>query len=189
MRERHVIAPVVCALLLWASPASSEAQGDDRMAALLQPLTAGRERYAVEAIGLTAGGRRVIALEPALPPVANQRRVVLVAGLDGSDNGTRAVLEVLTSGVANGTAFSNRRRWQVAAMPCALPDGCAGQPTEVRRRPRRPSRRRRASSTTPRAPEARYVWRWVAMVGPDLVVEVRDGPCSRGSTTPSRTAA
>ncbi len=178
MRERRLIAQIACALLMGASPATSGAQTDDRMAAALRPFTAGRERYAVEAIGLTASGRRIIALEPALPPVANQRRVVLVAGLDGSDEGTRAVLDLLKSGIANGTAFSNRRRWQVAAVPCVLVERCdreAGAPADPAPAPAIAFPPEKGYYDAPEFREARYLWRWVAMLGPDLVIEVRRG--------------
>ena len=178
MREPRLIAQIACALLMGASPATSGAQTDDRMAAALRPFTAGRERYAVEAIGLSAGGRRIIALEPALPPVANQRRVVLVAGLDGSDDGTRAVLDLLTSGIANGTAFSNRRRWQVAAVPCVLVERCdrePGAPADPATAPSIAFPPEKGYYDAPEFREARYLWRWVAMVGPDLVIEVRRG--------------
>ena len=178
MRERRLIAQIACALLIGASPATSGAQTDDRMAAALRPFTAGRERYAVEAIGLTASGRRIIALEPALPPVANQRRVVLVAGLDGSDDGTRAVLDLLASGIANGTAFSNRRRWQVAAVPCVLAERCdrvPDAPADPAPAPAIAFPPEKGFFDAPEFREARYLWRWVTMVGPDLVIEVRRG--------------
>ena len=148
----------------------------DRIAPALRQIVAGPERYAVEAIGLTATGRRIAALEPAVPPVATQRRVVLVAGLDGTRDSTRAVLDVLTWGFASGTPSSNRRRWQVAAVPCVLPDLC--DPNDAASAPPPPAIAfppDKGYYDAPEFREARYLWRWVSMLGPDLVIEVRRG--------------
>ena len=64
--------------------APAAAQSAESVAAALRPLATVREQHVIEPIGLTATGRRIMALEPALPPVATQRRVVLVGGLDGT---------------------------------------------------------------------------------------------------------
>ena len=149
------------------------------MAAALRPFVGGPERYAVEPIGLTAAGQRILALEAAVPPLANLRRVVLVGGLDGSQVGARAVIDVLSATLPARAPSSNRRRWQIAAVPCVLPDRCDRQSDAAP-----PS----SSSATmafppekgyydaPELREARYLWRWVSMLGPDLVIDVREGP-------------
>ena len=132
----------------------------------------------VEPIGLTASGRRIRALEPGIPPVANQRRLVLVGGLDGTAESTRAVLDALTAMTGGATPSSNRRRWQVAAVPCVLPDRCdatdgAAAATASASTAAFPPEK--GFFDAPEHREARFLWRWVSLLGPDLVIEVRRG--------------
>jgi rhamnogalacturonyl hydrolase YesR len=171
-----LIACVACAL---ARPA---AQTPDAITAALQPLTGGASQYAVEAIGLTAEGRRIVALEPALPPVANQRRVVIVGGLDGTAASTAAVLDVLRWSADTTPASSNRRRWQVAGVPCVLPGRCDGAGTAAAHIPAFPPQK--GFFDAPQDREARYLWRWATMVGPDLVIDVRQGDRLQWSANP-----
>jgi rhamnogalacturonyl hydrolase YesR len=169
-------AVLVCAGLASAAAAQPSPPPADHIAPALRQIVTGPERYAVEAIGLTATGRRIAALEPAVPPVATQRRVVLVAGLDGTPDSTRAVLDVLTWGFASGTPSSNRRRWQVAAVPCVLPDQCdPGDAASATAAPAIAFPPDKGYYDAPEFREARYLWRWVSMLGPDLVIEVRRG--------------
>ena len=172
-RRPHVIL-LACAAVAGAMARPVAAQTPDAIAAALQPLAGGANQYAVEAIGLTAEGRRIVALEPALPPVANQRRVVIVGGLDGSPEATRAVLDVLRwSGQSGAVVSSNRRRWQVAGVPCVLAGRCdAAGTASVSVAPFPPEK---GYFDAPQDREARFLWRWVTMLGPDLVVDVRGG--------------
>ena len=176
MFERRL---ALCALFVLpcAAPFARAQSPVDPVTAELTKVASGPARYRVNPIGLTATGRGITALEPALPAVAMQPRIVLVAGLDGSPEGTRAVLDVL-SRFAPGTETKNRVRWQVAAVPCALPDRCAAA---------RSGDGATASTASPTLPpdkgyydapefrEARYLWRWVTMLGPDLVIDIRSG--------------
>ena len=149
-----------------------------------------RDGYRVGPIGLTAAGRGMAALEPALPALPTQPRIVLVGGLDGSRESTRVVLDVLAWRLGDGTLVRNRRRWQVAAVPCVLSERCdpvAG--TSGAGAAAGPSVADAVASSAPGpvfppdkgyfdAPEfreARYLWRWATMLAPDLVIEVRHG--------------
>ena len=171
----------VACLAVWIASvghAPAAAQSAESVAAALRLLATVREQHVIEPIGLTATGRRIMALEPAQPPVANQRRVVIVGGLDGSAAGARVVLDVLRAGVANGTAFGNRRRWQVAAVPCVLPDRCdrlPDAPADPAGPPAIAFPPEKGYYDAPEFREARYLWRWVSMLGPDLVIEVGHG--------------
>jgi rhamnogalacturonyl hydrolase YesR len=128
-------------------------------------------------IGLTAGARGITALEPSLPVLATQPRIVIVGGLDGSAEGSRVVVDLVTWRLGDATIVRNRRRWQVAAVPCALPDQCdpaAGQASA----PAGPGPVFPPDNgffDAPEHREARYLWRWVTMLAPDLVLEVRRG--------------
>ncbi len=173
--RRSPLILLTCAVVACAVVRSAAAQTPDAIAAALQPLAGGANQYAVEAIGLTAEGRRIVALEPALPPVANQRRVVIVGGLDGSSVAAKAVLEVLRwSGQTGAAVSSNRRRWQVAGVPCVLPGRCdANGAAPAEGEPAFPPEK--GYFDAPQDREARFLWRWVTMLGPDLVVDVRGG--------------
>lgn len=174
MSRRPLFVLLACAAIACASARPAPAQTADAIATALQPLAGGANQYAVEAIGLTADGRRMLALEPALPPVANQRRVMIVGGLDGSSEAARAVLEVLRwSGQTGAAVSSNRRRWQVAGVPCVLAGRCdAAGTASVAVAPFPPEK---GYFDAPQDREARFLWRWVTMLGPDLVVDVRGG--------------
>ncbi len=174
--RRCAITRGAVAALIFALPSLAGAQDGDAIEQALRPFaTAGA---VVEPIGLTTSGRRIRALEPAIPPVANQRRLVLVGGLDGTVESTRAVLDALTAMTGGATPSSNRRRWQVAAVPCVLPDRCdaadgAAAATASASTASFPPEK--GFFDAPELREARFLWRWVSLLGPDLVIDVRRG--------------
>jgi unsaturated rhamnogalacturonyl hydrolase len=151
------------------------------VAGALAKIAPAADGYRVAPIGLTATGRGIAALEPGVPVLATQPRILIVGGLDGSRAGSRVVLDLLTWRLADGSLVRNRRRWQVAGVPCALPERC--DPVEGAAAVTAPT----ASPAAPVFPpekgyydapefrEARYLWRWVTMLAPDLVIEVRGG--------------
>ncbi|MEP7117182.1 MAG: glycoside hydrolase family 88 protein [Acidobacteriota bacterium] len=185
MFVRPGVLAVLALVTALATATHAQAPADAISVALARNVD-GPSRYLVGPIGLTASGRGITALEPTVPALATQPRIVIVGGLDGSPDGTRAVLDLLTWRFAPGTETKNRARWQVAAVPCALPDRCqpiaAGSTAAAGARP----------SALPIVPptfppdkgfydaaefrEARFLWRWTAMLGPDLVIDVRSGP-------------
>lgn len=171
--------------LLLSSLGVARAQTPDgAIAAELASLATGPEAYRVGPIGLTATGRGITALEPPVPALPTQPRIVLVAGLDGSRDGTRVVLDVLAWRLADATLVRNRRRWQVAAVPCVLAERCdpvadgrvAGGPSSSPSSLGPVFPPDRGYFDAPEFREARYLWRWTTMLGPDLVIEVRNGP-------------
>jgi unsaturated rhamnogalacturonyl hydrolase len=171
---RRLVPMAVCALALNA--ADVVAQAPSAIEPALRQMAGSGERHVVEAIGLSSGGRRILALEPSLPPVATERRVVLVGGLDGVAASKEAVLELLAAQTSPGVASGNRRRWQVAAVPCVMPEQCdaaaSGTPATASPIVFPPEK---GYFDAPEHREARYLWRWVSMLGPDLVIEVRAG--------------
>lgn len=165
-----------------AAPAASGnpdlAADPDPVAAALRALLPSRDRsYVIDAAGLTRSGRRLFSLEP-VEPDSRRRTLVIVGGLDGRPESTAAVTSFLKWWFTDAAARQARDRWQVAAVPCARPDACAAADN---------SAATAASSAALDWPpadgfynaaeqgEARYLWRWVAMQAPDLVVELRAG--------------
>ena len=130
----------------------------------------------VSAAGLTPAGQRILTLEQTGWVPAPVRRLVIVGGLDGTAESARAVLEALRWFKTEAPA-EVQRAWSITAVPCAYPEPCLAGSTA----------RGRALANTPifppaggfyndeTAPEARYLWRWVAFQSPDLVLEVRSG--------------
>jgi len=181
MLPRYVL---VVLLLAAAGPSLSLAQtGNGVVAAALSALVTGPDGYRVGPMGLTAGARGITAIEPSLPVLATQPRIVLVGGLDGSNESMRVVLDLVTWRLGDRSIVRNRRRWQVAAVPCALPDRCdpapgAAPPPPVPAPAPAPGPAfppEQGFYDAPEHREARYLWRWVTMLAPDLVIEVRRG--------------
>lgn len=176
--RRHALA-ALCLLLSAAGPVDAQpaAASASSVAASLSRLVTGPEGYRVLPIGLTATHRGITALEPSLPVLATQPRVVIVGGLDGAADGTRAVVDLVTWRLGDGSIVRNRRRWQVAALPCALPEQCdpasgtSAAPSGGG--PLFPPDK--GFYDAPEHREARYLWRWITMLAPDLVIEVRRG--------------
>jgi unsaturated rhamnogalacturonyl hydrolase len=172
----RVLAFSVCALA--TSVAGASAQPPSTIERALRQLAGSGERHVMEAIGLSAGGRRILALEPSLPAVTTERRVVLVGGLDGAAAGAQTVLEILKAQATAATVSGNRRRWQLAAVPCAQPERCdttgaAGAPPATAAPIVFPPEK--GYFDAPEQRETRFLWRWVSMLGPDLVIEIRAG--------------
>ena len=173
----------VCALLLLLSPATSgDAQTiTSAIAAELRTVAPAPDGYSVGPIGLTVTGRAIAAIEPDVPVLATQPRIVIVGGLDGSPAGARVVLDLVGWRMSDGSLVRNRRRWQVAAVPCALPERCdsgagaAAPAAQTGSAPGPVFPPEKGYYDAPEFRETRYLWRWVTMLAPDLVIEVRDG--------------
>ena len=172
----RVLAFVVCAIA--APVAGASGQPSPTLEPALRQLAGSGERHVVEAIGLSAGGRRILALEPSLPAVVTERRVVIVGGLDGAAASAQTVLAILKAQATAASVSNNRRRWQLAGVPCVLPERCdrpaaagaaAAPLTPIAFPPEK------GFFDAPEQREARFLWRWASMLGPDLVIEVRDG--------------
>lgn len=175
---------LVLSMLLLAASTASTQPPTDTVAVALGRLTTGPEGYRVTPIGLTATTQRIIALEPSLPALPTQPRVVLVGGLDGSADSTRAVLDVVRWRLADASIVRNRRRWQVAAVPCVLPERCDPASTPAGTSVAAVTSTASALTTfppdkgfydAPELRETRHLWRWVTLLGPDLVIEMRRG--------------
>lgn len=169
---------VVCLSLAWPFAAIAQST-DGPLAAALATAARGPEGHHLGPIGLTATGRRIAAIEPAAPALATQPRVVIVGGLDGASDSARAVLDVVSWRLAADPPLRTRRNFQLAAVPCVFADRCdvdaaappvAGQTALAATFP--PDK---GYFDAAEQRETRYLWRWITMLGPDLVIEVRTG--------------
>ncbi|MGE0042457.1 MAG: glycoside hydrolase family 88 protein, partial [Vicinamibacterales bacterium] len=170
---------VLAAVLLWAGqPAAQSPQGP--LASTLSTLAAGADGYAADSAGMARSGRRIASLEPTSSAAAANRRLVIVGGLDGDTAVANAIVEYLQRSLGRGPLA----RWDVAAIPCARPEACdGGGGTSVPTAVFPPDG---GFFNTKDDLEARYVWRWVAMQAPDLVIDVRAGAASRAANAPAR---
>ena len=136
-------------------------------------VVAGEPRI-VSAAGVTRDETPLLTLENPSPfdPSRQERRVVLVGGLDGDpDAAARIVLDAVRW-FKTEAPESARARWRVSALPMAHPSPDGGG---------RPGGFPPAGGLfdDPDRPESRYVWRWVTYQAPDLVVEIRAGDALR----------
>lgn len=99
-------------LLLLSAVTNGAAQtSTSTISAELSATAPAPDGYRVGPIGLTATGRGIAAIEPAVPVLATQPLIVIVGGLDGGRAGTRVVLDLLTWRLSDGSLVRNRRRW------------------------------------------------------------------------------
>ena len=132
------------------------------------------------AIGVTRLETQIPALISAddLDLGTRKTRILLIGGLDGSDSSVRATVAALKWFNAAEQAAALRKDFAVSAVPVANPDAWArgagpgnasgGDPTQGY-----PPQGDAYQSET--NPEAEYLWRWIGMHAPDLVVDVRSG--------------
>ena len=108
----------------------------------------------------------------------SKTRVLLIGGLDGADASVQATVGALKWFDTAEQATGLREDFAISAVPVANPDAWAqgagpanasgGDPT----RGYPPEGDSYQSETNP---EAEYLWRWIGMHAPDLVVDVRAG--------------
>ncbi len=167
----------LASLLLVPWPGAAQQAGEKVETLLRAMMPPGMIRSAV---GVTRPDTKIFALVTSddLDYRTTKTRVLLVGGLDGSPVSVEATLAALRWFHTAQEAASYRERFSVSAVPVANPDGWAnasgssngagGDPT----RGYPPSGDAYSSATDP---EAAYLWRWIGMHAPDLVVVVRGG--------------
>lgn len=144
------------------------------------------------AVGVT---RRGTSIEAVISPEdldfqTTKTRILLVAGLRGDKASTTAALNCMEWFYQHADAAKYRNRFALSVIPCVNPDGLAlgiGPANGAAGNPTRgyPPRGSAYNSTTD--PEAAYVWRWIGMHAPDLVVELTSGEvmCWRATSAAS----
>ena len=93
-----------------------------------------------------------------------KHRILLVGGLDGNVESTRAVLKELEWFQTKSKAHE---RFIISAVPCARPDHLGTQ--SISSRPLPPEGR---AYHQPENDIDHYLWRWTGMHAPDLVIEI-----------------
>ncbi len=125
------------------------------------------EPQVVSAAGMTRDETPLITIEnpSAFDVPGSERRLVIVAGLDGSSESARIALDAVRW-FKTDAPDHERERWALSVLPLANPvtgtSPAVFPPVE-------------GFFNDPDRPDTRYVWRWVAYQAPDLVVEVRAG--------------
>jgi rhamnogalacturonyl hydrolase YesR len=103
-------------------------------------------------------------------------RLLLVGGLDGSAASVQSVLGAI-GWFYSSDARRYRSEFTLSAVPVANPDGWLAA-TSANRSGGNPGRGyppRGEAYRSPSDPEAAYLWRWIGMHAPDIVLEVRAG--------------
>ncbi len=130
----------------------------------------------LDTVGITRGDVPIRSLEAASEVGPGQRRLIVLAGLDGDDRGVDAALAALRWFKMQAPA-ELRRTWSITAIPCGNPEGW------VRLKPTNDYFGKPTVNYPPadgyyndvRSVENRYLWRWITFQGPDLVLDFRGG--------------
>ena len=161
----------VCVVLLVAA-AVTPAYGQSAVVAELRASLESVARIdgapeVVSAGGITRDETRLLTIENRTPyrESADRRRLVLVGGLDGGPDSTRAVVEAVRWFKTEASEAA-RASWAVSALPLVDPGG-SGSPYTFPPED--------GYFDDPDRPESHYLWRWVNYQAPDLVVVVSAG--------------
>ena len=140
--------------------------------ALLLPLVARAQEISFP-IGVTRANHPILATITAddLDIHVQKRRILLVAGLDGSPSTSQAAKAWMSANTRDNVAFS--------AIVCGNPDALqmhrVGK-NSVGGDPARGYPPKGEAYNSPTDPESQTIWRWIGMHAPDLVIELIDGP-------------
>lgn len=180
MRSSRISLALAATLLTAASlPTDLPAQTP---AAKVEQLRAGLKLPGViqTAIGVTREGTPIPALitEDDLDYATPKTRILLVGGLDGSDESVQQTVAALKWFYGSADARDYPQRYALSAVLVANPDGWAlgtGPSNASGGNPTRGYPPQGAAYNSPTDPEAAYLWRWIGMHAPDLVIDLRVG--------------
>ncbi|WP_339730932.1 glycoside hydrolase family 88 protein [uncultured Gimesia sp.] len=105
-------------------------------------------------------------------------RILLIGGLDGSKSSVDAVINAVDWFYGAEAAKPLREKFSLSAVPIANPDGWVlqrGPKNASHGNPTRGYPPLGSSYHSPTKPETEYLWRWIGMHAPDLVIDVREG--------------
>jgi unsaturated rhamnogalacturonyl hydrolase len=136
-------------------------------------------RWSTEACGVTRAQTPIPALvhRDAYGPGDPGVRVLLLGGLSGQQHDVHLVLQALEAYLATAQPLANSVA--LSAVPCGNPTGLAlgvGPENGAGGRPDAGYPPVDNFFYDAHNPEQRYLWRWVGMQAPDLVLELRAGP-------------
>ena len=105
-------------------------------------------------------------------------RILLIGGLDGSKASVNAVIDAVEWFYTADVAAPLREKYSLSAVPIANPDGWAlqqGPKNATGGNPTHGYPPMGDAYLSPTKPETEYLWRWIGMHAPDLVLDVREG--------------
>ncbi|QDT88525.1 glycoside hydrolase family 88 protein [Gimesia algae] len=105
-------------------------------------------------------------------------RILLIGGLDGSQASVNAVIEAVEWFYTAKEAAPLRDKYSLSAVPIANPDGWVLQQGPKNASGGNPTHGYPPMGDaylSPTKPEAEYLWRWIGMHAPDLVLDIREG--------------
>ncbi|QDU12369.1 Unsaturated rhamnogalacturonyl hydrolase YesR [Gimesia maris] len=105
-------------------------------------------------------------------------RILLIGGLDGSRKSVDAVIDAVEWFYKAEVAAPLREKYSLSAVPIANPDGWVlkqGPKNASGGNPTHGYPPMGDAYLSPTKPEAEYLWRWIGMHAPDLVLDVREG--------------
>tara|TARA_R110002111_G_scaffold262851_2_gene341813 strand:+ start:6598 stop:8862 length:2265 start_codon:yes stop_codon:yes gene_type:complete len=105
-------------------------------------------------------------------------RILLIGGLDGSEASVASVINAVNWFYGAEAAKPLREKFSLSAIPIANPDGWVlqqGPKNASHGNPTRGYPPMGPAYQSPTNSEAEYLWRWIGMHAPDLVVDVREG--------------
>ncbi len=150
-------------LLAVAALGTAAAQRSNDPAAIAAIAAIDGEPRIVSAAGVTRSEESLLTLENSSPfDASSQRRLVIVAGLDGDERATAAALDAVRW-FKTSAPRSLRQAWAISALPSAHSPRPFQFPPES------------GFFDDPDQPEPRYAWRWVTFQAPDVVLEIRGG--------------
>ena len=176
LRARLVEAGVLAALLTApAAPAQIARQKVDRLLARAQ-----LPGVIHSAIGVTRQGTPIPSLltQDDLDFHSIKTRILLVGGLDGSEASVASTIAAMKWFYASSEAEPHRESYAVSAVPVANPDGWAldlGPSNGSGGEPTHGYGSRGATYNSPTDPEAAYLWCWIGMHAPDILIEITEG--------------
>ncbi|MDA1014591.1 MAG: glycoside hydrolase family 88 protein [Planctomycetota bacterium] len=169
LRDLRLLLVVVSGLIT----AQSARADDVKLLEISQ--VAGNTKLIHSAIGVTRKDTKIECLIHAddLNHKSPHQRLLLVGGLDGSAESANCVLRHVEAFYAElQTTFPKIR---ISAVPLANPDGLKFETAPANASGGQPLRGyppKSAAYNSPTDPEAAYLWRWIGMHAPDLVVVV-----------------
>ena len=105
-------------------------------------------------------------------------RILLVAGLDGSKHTTAAAINVIKRYYSEAEFKPYHKAVAMSAILCGNPDGLAADLKNDNGSGGNPARGyppKGDAYNNPTNPEAQYIWRWIGMHAPEMVVEMIEG--------------
>jgi unsaturated rhamnogalacturonyl hydrolase len=170
--------PVLLLGLLSFAPSARAQSAREKLARALTDIP--EKELVRSAIGVTRTGTAIPSLldQGDLDYNTPKTRLLLVGGLDGTPESVSATIACLRWFHSSPEARPLRERFTLSAVPCANPDAWAagkGPANLSKGNPLVGYPPKGDAYSSPTDPEAAYLWRWIGMHAPDLVIVLLPG--------------